>query len=94
MSELRLKLFITGDSPRARAAADNLARVCDELFDGESIIETIDVLVQPDLADAYSVLATPTILRERPLPQRRATGDLHDAAQLLAALALHPARPT
>jgi circadian clock protein KaiB len=94
VSELRLKLFIAGDSPRARAVATNLARACHELFDGESVIETIDVLVHPDLADAYCVLTTPTILREFPLPQRRATGDLHDTAQLLAALALHPARLT
>jgi circadian clock protein KaiB len=94
VSELRLKLFIAGDSPRARAAATDLARVCHEYFDGELSIETIDVLVQPDLADAYSVLTTPTVLREFPLPQRRVTGDLRDATQLLAALALHPTRAT
>jgi circadian clock protein KaiB len=94
VSELRLKLFIAGDSPRARAAATDLARACHEHLDGEAIIETIDVLLQPDLADAYCVLTTPTVLREFPPPQRRATGDLHDATQLLAALALHPMRTT
>jgi circadian clock protein KaiB len=88
VSELRLKLFIAGDSPRARAAATDLARACHDHLDGEPIIETIDVLLHPDLADAYWVLTTPTVLREFPLPRRRATGDLHDAARLLAALAL------
>jgi circadian clock protein KaiB len=88
VSELRLKLFIAGDSPRARAAATDLARACHDHLDGEPIIETIDVLLHPDLADAYCVLTTPTVLREFPLPRRRATGDLHDAARLLAALAL------
>jgi circadian clock protein KaiB len=94
VSELRLKLFIAGDSPRARAAAANLARACHEHLDGEPIIETIDVLVHPDVADAYRILTTPTVVREFPLPRRRATGDLRDAAQLLAALALHPTRTT
>jgi len=94
VSELRLKLFIAGDSPRARAAASDLARVCHEYLDGEPVIETIDVLLQPELADAYCVLTTPTVLREFPLPRRRATGDLHDAARLLAALALRSTRST
>jgi circadian clock protein KaiB len=89
VSELRLKLFIAGNSPRARAAASDLARVCHEHLDGEAIIETVDVLLEPELADAYCVLTTPTVVREFPLPRRRATGDLNDAAQLLAALALH-----
>jgi circadian clock protein KaiB len=89
-----LKLFIAGDSPRARAAAANLARVFHEHLDGEPIIETIDVLLEPDLADAYCVLTTPTVLREFPLPRRRVTGDLHDAPQLLAALALHSTHVT
>ena len=88
VSELRLKLFVAGDSPLSRAAANDLARVCHDHLDGEPIIEIIDVLLQPDLADAYCVLTTPTVLREFPLPRRRATGDLRDAAQLLAALAL------
>ena len=74
VSELRLKLFIAGDSPRARAAATNLARVCHEHLDGEPIIETIDVLVHPDIADAYHILTTPTVVREFPLPHRRASG--------------------
>lgn len=94
MSELRLKLFIAGDSPRAREAAANLARVCDELLAGEAQVETVDVLQHPDLADAYRILTTPTVVRESPPPRRRATGDLRDATQLLAALALYPTRST
>jgi circadian clock protein KaiB len=94
VSELRLKLFIAGDSPRARAAASDLARVCHDHLDGEPVIETIDVLLQPDLADAYAVLTTPTVVREFPPPRRRATGDLRDAARLLAALALRSTRLT
>jgi circadian clock protein KaiB len=90
--ELRLKLFVAGDSPRARQAAANLARACEEFLPGEVSVETVDVLVNPQAADAYRVLTTPTVVREAPLPRRRATGDLADTTLLLAALALYPTR--
>ena len=94
VTELRLKLFVAGDSPRARQAAENLARACEAFLPGEVEVETVDVLVDPHQADEYRVLTTPTVVRVAPLPRRRATGDLADAAQLLAALAIHPTRST
>jgi circadian clock protein KaiB len=94
LPELRLKLFVAGDSPRAREAAANLARACDAFAPGEVVVETVDVLQHPQLADEYRVLTTPTVVREAPLPRRRATGDLADARQLLAALAIYPTRNT
>ncbi|HUQ46299.1 MAG TPA: circadian clock KaiB family protein [Gemmatimonadaceae bacterium] len=89
-SELRLKLFIAGDSLRARQAAENLARAVGALADGAQV-ETVDVLEHPDVADEYRILTTPTVVREAPAPRRRVTGDLRDVAQVLAALALSPA---
>lgn len=89
-SELRLKLFIAGDSLRARQAAENLARAVSALAGGARV-ETVDVLEQPDVADEYRILTTPTVVREAPAPRRRVTGDLGDVAQVLAALALSPA---
>jgi circadian clock protein KaiB len=94
VSDLRLKLFVAGDSPRAREAAANLARACAELATDAITVETVDVLQYPEEADAYRILTTPTVVREHPLPRRRATGDLGDAARLLAALALSPAHQT
>jgi len=94
VSQLRLKLFIAGDSPRAREAAANLARLCEEQLGGEVEIETVDVVEQPELAEAYRILTTPTVVKDAPLPRRRATGDLRDATQVLAALALYPTRTT
>jgi circadian clock protein KaiB len=93
VSELRLKLFVAGDSPRAREAAANLARACAHLLDGRAKIETVDILVHPEAADEYRVLTTPTVVRVAPAPRRRVTGDLRDMAQVLAALALHPIIP-
>ena len=93
MSDLRLKLFIAGDSPRAREAAANLARAVSTLNDERVQVETVDVLENPEAADEYRILTTPTVVREAPAPRRRVTGDLRDVAQVLAALALYPATP-
>lgn len=93
MSDLRLKLFIAGDSPRSREAAANLARAVSTLDDEGVQVETVDVLTDPDAADEYRILTTPTVVRESPAPRRRVTGDLRDVAQVLAALALFPATP-
>lgn len=93
MSDLRLKLFIAGDSPRSRQAAANLARAVSTLDDEGVQVETVDVLTDPDAADEYRILTTPTVVRESPAPRRRVTGDLRDVAQVLAALALFPATP-
>jgi circadian clock protein KaiB len=90
VAELRLKLFIAGDSPRTRDAAANLARACGEVLADEVHVETVDVLEHPELADEYRILTTPTVVRETPAPRRRVTGDLRDLAQVLAALAIFP----
>lgn len=72
MSELRLKLFVAGDSPRAREAATNLASACAHLLDGTARIETVDILVHPEVADEYRVLTTPTVVRVAPTPREDA----------------------
>ena len=51
------------------------------------------MLENPEAADEYRILTTPTVVREAPAPRRRVTGDLGDTAQVLAALALFPSPP-
>ena len=80
MSDLRLKLFIAGDSPRAREAAANLARAVSTLEDDGVQVETVDVLENPEAANEYRILTTPTVVREAPAPRRRVTGELRDIA--------------
>jgi circadian clock protein KaiB len=89
VSEFRLKLFVAGDSSRAREAATNLARACERLESGVARIETVDILRDPAAADEFRVLTTPTVVRISPAPRRRVTGDFRDAVQVLQALDLH-----
>ncbi|MEO7456389.1 MAG: circadian clock KaiB family protein [Gemmatimonadaceae bacterium] len=91
MAELRLLLFVAGETPRSREAAANLTRACRELLEGVHV-ETVDVIADPERAEEYRILTTPTVVREGILPRRRVTGDLRDGTQVLAALDLTPTR--
>jgi circadian clock protein KaiB len=84
-----LTLFVTGQSVRSQSAIANLRRMCDSL--GERCRLTIvDVLERPQLAEREKILATPTVIRHRPLPVRRIIGDLSDSDRVLAWLDLPP----
>lgn len=94
MSRVVFSLYVAGDTPRSRLAAANLRRIGEEVLGGECDITTVDVLEEPERAEAARILTTPTLIKERPGPARRVTGDLSDPASVVLALALEPARPT
>ena len=84
-----LKLYIVGQSIRSRQAVANLQRICRERLDGRCDYTIIDVLEQPQLAEADRVIATPALLKVSPPPTRRLLGDLSDLDQVTQALGLH-----
>ncbi len=72
-----LTLYVTGQSARSQRAVANLRGLCAGL--GELCeLTVIDVLERPQLAEDERVLATPTLIRRRPLPLRRVIGDMSD----------------
>ncbi len=95
MEKYQLKLFVTGGSPRSKRAIENLRRICEEQLQGDYLLEVIDVLQCPQQAEKNHILATPTVIREPPMPTRRIIGDLSDTEQVLSALELqkHPPPP-
>lgn len=92
VSKIVLQLFVAGLTPRAERAIAVLRRICDrELAGYDCEIVIVDVLADPEQAEARKILATPTLIKEFPLPQRRIIGDLAaDPRELLAALNLPP----
>jgi len=82
------RLFIAGDSLRSRQAVANLRRLGEERLAGRYQLTVIDVMADPESAEASRVLTTPTLVKEAPAPPRRVTGDLTDAGQLIVALGL------
>ena len=91
MATYLLKLYVSGDTPRARIAIENLRRLCEEELEGQYELEIIDVLEHPQLAEDEKVLATPTLIKSLPPPLRRVIGDLSDTEKVLLGLDLRPA---
>jgi len=83
-----LKLFVTGQTPRSKLAIENLRRICEEEFSNEYELIVVDILKRPQLAEDEKILATPTVIKELPLPIRRIIGDLSDREKVLLGLDL------
>lgn len=83
-----LLLFIAGDSDATRRASAHLEKICQEHLAGRCRIEVVDILEQPDQADLFDIIATPTLVRRRPQPIRKIIGDLSITDRVLAGLGL------
>jgi circadian clock protein KaiB len=84
-----LKLYVTGDTPRAERAIANLRQICEQELRGRYDLVIINVLEHPQLAEEEKIMVTPTLVREMPPPRRRIIGDLTDTARVLLGLNLH-----
>jgi circadian clock protein KaiB len=88
METTLIKLYVTGQTPRSLAAIENLRRICEEELANRYELVVIDVLERPQLAEDEKILATPTVIKELPLPIRRVIGDLTDTERVLVGLDL------
>lgn len=83
-----LKLYVTGQTPNSLRAITNLKKILSEEFKGVYELRVIDVVKNPQLAEAEKILATPMLSRVLPLPVRRLIGDLSDKDKVLLGLDL------
>lgn len=88
--KIKLKLYITGRTSRSENAISNLQRICSEELTNNYVLQIIDVLEQPQLAEDEKILATPTLIKELPPPLRRIIGDLSNSEKVLLGLDLQP----
>jgi len=82
------KLFVTGQTPRSEQAIHNLREMCEERLSGRYEIVVIDVLERPDMAEQERILATPTLIKEVPPPERRIIGELSMVEEVIRRLGL------
>jgi circadian clock protein KaiB len=83
-----LTLYIAGANPRSERAIENLRQIGDAFFAGRCLIQIVDVLRRPEAAESARIMATPTLVREQPQPERRIIGDLSDQDTVLKALSI------
>ena len=89
MPTFQFTLFVAGDSPRSHMAAVNFRRLGEERLGGDYELQIVDVVRDPERAELERILTTPTLIKVRPEPPRRVTGDLSDPELVILALALH-----
>jgi len=81
-----LRLYVAGQTPKSRLAYANLKSICEEHLPNQCHIEVVDLRENPRLAMEKQIMATPTLIREFPLPQIVLIGDLSDTKHALASL--------
>jgi circadian clock protein KaiB len=90
MEKFKLRLYITGKTPKAERAIANLKEICEKELKGLYELSIIDVLENPQLAENEKILATPTLIKDLPPPLKRIIGDLSNSEKVLLGLDLSP----
>ncbi|MBT3380637.1 MAG: circadian clock protein KaiB [Lentisphaerae bacterium] len=88
MDKTILKLFIVPGAARSSAALAAARELVDQGTANDRELVVVDVLQDPGAAEDENVLATPTLVKAAPLPERRAVGDLSDFRGLIGVLGL------
>ncbi len=84
----KLRLYITGITPKSTRALTNIKAICEEHLKGRYQLEVVDVYQQPTLARGDQIIALPTLIRRLPHPLRRLVGDLSNTDRVLLGLDL------
>jgi len=83
-----LRLYVAGATARSRRALASARHLCDVDLQGRCKLEVIDVYQQPILARDGQIVATPTLVKEFPLPVRRFIGTLENIGRIFIGLDL------
>ena len=81
--EMDLTLFVMGLGGRSYDAKLAAKKICDEIHRACKL-EVVDIAEQPDLAEEYKIIGTPTLIRISPRPIRRLVGDLTATKEIAA----------
>ena len=83
-----LRLYVTGNTPRAMRAVVNIRKICEEHLEGRYDLEIIDISQHPTLAEGEQIIAAPTLIKKLPQPLRRFIGDMSQTERILLGLDL------
>jgi circadian clock protein KaiB len=87
-----LTLFVSGASDLSARAIANTRQLCDIHLDGWYHLSVVDVHEDPAAVARSQVVATPTLVKNLPLPMRKFVGDLSSTDRVLVALELPVAK--
>jgi circadian clock protein KaiB len=85
-----LQLYITGDTVLSRKAIMEVKKIVSEDLNGNCRLEVVDLRLNPEEAERYNIMVTPTLIRTHPKPEKKIIGDLSNKEKLLTCLDLTP----
>jgi len=85
-----LRLYIAGKTLKSVTALNNLKQYCEEHLTDQYVIEIIDLLENPQLAEGDQIFAVPTLVKKVPEPVRKIIGDLSNKEKVLVGLNIRP----
>jgi circadian clock protein KaiB len=83
-----LRLYVSRNTAKSKAAIANITRVCKEHLDGRYRLEVIDINDHVQLARQEQIVAVPTLIKRLPLPLQRLVGDMSNLNEVLFGLDL------
>jgi len=89
-TEWILRLYVAGQNPKSLSAFANLKTICEEHLANRYVIEVVDLLKQPQLAQDDQIVALPTLIRRLPEPIKRIIGNLSDLERVMVGMDLKP----
>jgi circadian clock protein KaiB len=81
-----LRLYVTDATPKSARAIVNARRILEQYLPDRYALEILNISEHVATATADQIVATPTLLRLAPLPQRRIIGDMSDEPRVLKGL--------
>ena len=69
-----LRLYVSGTTSKSIRAIANLKRVCEGHLKGRYDLEVVDISLNPVLAQGEQIIATPTLIKNLPIPLRKLIG--------------------
>ena len=79
-------LYIAGQTPKSMLALENITKYSKAYLKAKYIIEVIDLLKTPQLAEDDQIFAIPTLVRKAPKPLKKIIGDLSNKEKVLMGL--------
>ena len=83
-----LTLFVSGASDLSARAIAGARELCEVHLSGRYQLSIVDVHDDPAAVLRHHVLAAPSLVKHRPLPERKYVGDLNHTDKVLLALEL------
>ncbi len=88
MSKYKLKLYIVENTSSSNELVEKLTVLFNNALNDDYKLQVIDIVKNPELAVSDNIIATPTLILEAPVPERRIMGNVGDEKSILIGLNL------